>query len=260
MCPRLIRQDAVGLLHHPERHRHIDEVAVLERRALAVVDAVIELRSRLYIDDQRRTPLDDGDESAAAVQVLSDVVRAGAGAEDIDGPALPFRAAGELARMDDRAAKAIQGRDLGNVRSPAHAGRHDDVPGMQRAMDAVGHIHVEFGRPALLGGVPRRALEARAGPEVDLHGLDIGFEPVRDLVLGDVFGPSLGEGQVGKVIGVLLVVKLQPVIALAPIVADPCHAIDNQRLDAQRLKSRRRRDAGMAAAHDEHRRIAIGIA
>ena len=248
------------LLHDPERHRGIDQVTILERRALAIVDAVIELGTRLDIDDEGRATLHDGDAGAVAVQVLRDVVRAGAGAEDIDVAAFPLRAAGEFARMDNRAFETIQGRNVGDVRRPAHAGGHHDVPGMQRPMNAVGHVHVEFGGPALLGDIPRSALEARAGPEVDLHGLDIGLEPVRDLVLGNVLRPGLREGQVREVVGMLLIVQLQPVIALAPVVADPGHAIDDQRLDTERLQPRRSRDAGMAATHDQHRGIAIGIA
>ena len=61
-------------------------------------------------------------------------------------------------------------------------------------------------------------------------------------------------------IAVLLVVKLQPMVALAPVVADPLHAIDHQGLDAQPLQSRRGRDAGMTAADDEDLRLAAVIA
>ena len=61
-------------------------------------------------------------------------------------------------------------------------------------------------------------------------------------------------------VGVLLVVKLQPVIALSPVVADPRHAVDDQRFDPQRLEAGRRGDAGMPTAHDQHGWVSIGIA
>src|SRR4029077_3686230 len=50
------------------------------------------------------------------------------------------------------------------------------------------------------------------------------------------------------------------VIALAPIVADALFAIDDQRVDVQLLQPRGDAQAGLAAADDEDRGVAVGIA
>src|SRR5438270_5964040 len=54
-------------------------------------------------------------------------------------------------------------------------------------------------------------------------------------------------------------VEREGVIAPAPVVADARPAIDNQRIDAERLEARADRQAGLAATDNEHLRVAIGI-
>ncbi len=56
-----------------------------------------------------------------------------------------------------------------------------------------------------------------------------------------------------------LVVQGQRVIPLAPIVADPRLAIDDQRVDVQLLQPRRDRKPGLAAADHQHGGVAITV-
>src|SRR3984893_11696208 len=83
---------------------------------------------------------------------------------------------------------------------------------------------------------PRRfivfgALKTGSGPEVDLHALDIGFEPIRDLVLGDVVRPGRREGHVAEVVDGSLVVQFETAVAKAPIVADALLPVDDQGIE-----------------------------
>jgi hypothetical protein len=113
--------------------------------------------------------------------------------------------------------------------------------------------------PASLRIVIAAADEFRAGPEVQLHGVDIGFEPVGELVLRDVGRPVRRERHVGQVIDLDLVVQGQRVIALAPIVADPRLAVDDQRVDLELLQPRGDRQPGLSAADHQHIGVAVGI-
>ena len=83
---------------------------------------------------------------------------------------------------------------------------------------AVGAAQRHVQRPSLL--VVAAALELGAGPEIQLHALDIGLEPVGELVLRDVGRPGRRKRHVGQVIDLHLVVQRQRVVALAPVVAD----------------------------------------
>ena len=74
-------------LHHRQRHAGIEDVADVDRRAVAEIGAVVELRAGLDIDDQGRAALHHGDVGARCLQVLADVMRAGAGAEHDHRPA-----------------------------------------------------------------------------------------------------------------------------------------------------------------------------
>ena len=60
-------------------------------------------------------------------------------------------------------------------------------------------------------------------------------------------------------IDVHLVVERQGVVAPAPVVADARPAIDDERVDAERLQARGDRKAGLPAADDEHLGISIGV-
>ena len=56
-----------------------------------------------------------------------------------------------------------------------------------------------------------------------------------------------------------LVVQRERMIALAPVVADARLAIDDERVDVERLQSRGDGEAGLAAADDENFGIAVGV-
>jgi hypothetical protein len=114
-------------------------------------------------------------------------------------------------------------------------------------------------RPAGFGLVVGAALERCARPEVQLHALDIGIEPVGEFVLRDIDRPVRRERHVGQVIDLHLIMQRQRVVALAPVVADPGLPIDDQRIDPQLLQPRRDRKPGLAAADHQHIGIAIGI-
>jgi hypothetical protein len=94
--------------------------------------------------------------------------------------------------------------------------------------------------------------EFMAGPEVQLHRLDIGFEPIGELVLRDVDGKRWRERQMGQVVDVHFIVQRQRMIARAPVVADAFVPIDDQRVDAKLMKARRNRKSGLPATDDEH--------
>ena len=106
---------------------------------------------------------------------------------------------------------------------------------MHGARAAVGAA--QHHRPASFGLVVAAALEFGAGPEVQLHGFDIGLEPVGELVLGDIDRPVRRERHVGQVVDLHLIVQRQRMIALAPVVADARLAVDDQRIDLQLLSA-----------------------
>ena len=56
-----------------------------------------------------------------------------------------------------------------------------------------------------------------------------------------------------------LVMQRQCMVALTPVVADARQAVDNERLDAKLTETGRNREPGLAATHDQHRGIAVGI-
>ena len=243
-------------LRQLKRHRHIDQVAIFERGAGAEIDAVIPLRRGFDVDHQGRAALHHRDPRPAAVQVLRDIVGAGAGAEHQHVALAPLSAIAELARMQHRSAKARERWNLRQIRRAADAGGQDDVARSHLAQAAVGQSHAC--RPAMRLRIEARAFERGAGPEIDFHRLDIGLQPVGELVLGQVERPAGGERNVGQVVTVHLVVQLQAVIAQPPVVADPFLAVDHQGIDAQLHQACGGGDAGMTAADDQHRRVAIG--
>ena len=101
--------------------------------------------------------------------------------------------------------------------------------------------------------------ELGAGPEIDLHRAGVILEPVREHVLGNVLRPRRRKGHVGQVIDVDLVVQRQRMIALAPVVADPLPAIDDQRVDVELAEPGRDRKARLAAADHEDGGVAVGV-
>src|SRR6266568_3811999 len=48
-------------------------------------------------------------------------------------------------------------------------------------------------------------------------------------------------------------------IPRAPVVADACVAVDDQRVDAKLLQARGNRETGLSAADNEHGGIAVGV-
>ena len=54
-----------------------------------------------------------------------------------------------------------------------------------------------------------------------------------------------------------LVVQFEAMVAQPPIIADPRHAIHDERFDIERTKPGRSGDAGMPATHNQHCRIAV---
>src|SRR6185295_3473189 len=79
--PRLFGEEDVALSCQWERDGGRDQVAVLQRRSFAV-QRVWQLRARLDIDDHGGAALNEGDLCPARVQVLCNVMAAGAGADD----------------------------------------------------------------------------------------------------------------------------------------------------------------------------------
>ena len=191
------------------------------------------------------------------MQVLRDVVAAVAGADDERALARPCGSVVVLARMQHLAAESAQRRDLRQVGNAAHAGRHHQMPRMHFALLALRRAH--DGRPPFGGYVVRAAFELAARPVVELHRLDVGLEPVGELVLGDVDGPVRRERHVGQVIHVHLVMQGERVVAPPPVVADARPAIDDEGIDAELAKPGGDRQTRLAATDDEHVRVAAAV-
>ena len=85
--------------------------------------------------------------------------------------------------------------------------------------------------------------QLRPRPEVQLETLDVGFEPVGQLVLGNEDRPGRRKRHQRQVIDVHFVVQGERVVAQAPVVADALVAVDDQRVDAESVEPRRDRRA-----------------
>ena len=252
---RLLGQHDVAAPRQGQRHRGCDQIVILERAL--VVDGVGELRRRLDIGDERRRALHQRHVSAARMQILCDVVAAIAGADD-EGPfALPALAVVIPAGMKHCPGKIRQARNLRHIRDAGNPGRHHHMARMHRPRGAVGSPQRHL--PATFGRVIDTALEFGAGPEVELHGVDIGFEPVGELVFRDIDRPVRRERHIGQVIDLHLIMQRQRVVALAPVVADTGFAIDDQRIDPELLQSCGDRKACLAATDHQHIGLAVGI-
>ena len=242
--------------HQGHRHRKRDQVGVFERAA-AIVENIRQLGAGLDADDIGGAALDHGDRGAAGGKILRHVVTAVAGADDDGGFAPPVFAIRVATGMDDLAGERIQARQIRHVRNAADARRHDDVFWRERA-------NATF-RVAQNGGPsPPVVIEARLdqfgpGPEIQLHRLDVMFEPVGEFVFRNVDRPVRRERHVRQMIDMHLIVQRQGMIALAPVVADAGVPVDDQRVDAKLGQARRNREASLTAAHDQNRRIAVGI-
>src|ERR1700744_1318028 len=116
------------------------------------------------------------------MQVLRDVVTAVAGTDYERGLAAPCLAIMILTGMQYPAGEILQRRDVRHICDAANAGCYHDMPWMHRAPAAVGSA--QHHSPSSFRLMVGAAFEFCTGPVVQLHGVDIGFEPVGELVLG----------------------------------------------------------------------------
>ena len=128
---------------------------------------------------------------------------------------------------------------------------------MQGARGAVGPAQRDL--PPAFVFVVSAAREFGRGPVVQLHRLDIGLEPVGELVLRDIGRPVRRKRHVGQVVDLHLVVQGQRVIAVAPVVTDALSAVHDQRIDLQLPQACGDRKPGLPAADDEYDRIPLDI-
>ena len=149
---------------------------------------------------------------------------------------LPGLAIVVLARVQDRSGEIAQCRNIWKIRNTADAGGQNHVPRVYLARRAVGVTKRD--RPLLHFVVVATALEFGRRPVVELHAFGVGFKPAGNFVFGNVGRPGRRETHIGKVIDVHLIMQNEGVIALAPVVADPRFAIDDQRIDAQLSEAR----------------------
>ena len=245
----------MGFPRQRHRHRRRDQVVIFKRAF--VVAGIGELRRWFDIGDQGRAALHQRDLGAARIQVLRDIVTTVAGTDHDCLLALPALAVVIAAGMHQRTGEVFQAGNFRHVRNAADAGRHDHMARTHGAFRAVGRP--QHHRPAAFSFVVAAADELGAGPEIQLQALDISLEPVGKLVLRNIDRPIRRERHIGHVIDLHLVVQRQGMIALAPVVADALLAVDDQRIDPQRLQPGRDRQPGMAAADHQHVRIAAGI-
>ena len=229
------------------------QVAILERQALGV-DRV-HLLGLADRHDIGRAALHHSDMGPAGAEILCHVVAAVAGADHDRLASLPGRAVRIGTGMHHRAGEGVETRQRRLDRNGAHAGGEDDMARMQHALRPVATLQRH--RPALRALVVVARGELRVGPVVEIEILDIGLEPVRQLVLGNEHRESRRERHQRQVIDVHLVVQGERVIAPPPVVADPLVAIDDQSIHAQRPQARGGGKARLPAANDEHDGITV---
>ena len=193
-------------------------------------------------DDVGRAALHDGDVDAAGAEILRHVVAAVAGAEDHApcGPSSRRR----WCSAPECITSPLKASRPGSVRpdrDAADAGGEDDVPRLHRALAAV--AAPQRHRPAALALSSQRP-PASSVPvqKLSSSALDIGLEPVGELVLGDEHRPGRRERHQRQVVDVHLVVQRERMVAQPPVVADALVAVDDQRVDAEMVEPRRDAD------------------
>ena len=129
-------------------------------------------------------------------------------------------------------------------------GLHDALAAVRQAQP-----HAPDARRLVEGG----AAEFRLVPDVAFHRPGIGLEPAGDHVLRQVLRPVRRPRQIGHVVQVDLVVQRQRVVPLPPDVPDPLAHVDEEGVDAEQPQPRRDGEARLSRAHDQHRRIAVGV-
>ena len=216
-------------------------------RLLGVERAEPDLHQRVRAHDVRRGALDHRDVGAHLPQRRADVVGGVVGA-DHDAPLARVRVgAGVLGRVVLVALEVVHAGDVGHVRLAGHAGRHHELLRPQRDRLAVA---LDVQRPLAGVGVVRGALGLGAGPVVELHHPRVHLQPVADLVLGREHRPVLRELDVRQVVVPDRVVQAQRLVAVAPAVAGPLAALDDDRRHAELAQARAERDPALAAADD----------
>ena len=190
-----------------------------------------------------------------AVEVLRHVVGAAAGAQDKRALARPAGAAVEALGVHDRALEVVKPRDIRPHRVAADAIGADDVARPHDALGAVAAL--QRGHPVAGRFIPFGIGEFGIGPAVDLHRVGIELEPVPQHVLGDVGRPGRRERHVGQVVDVDGVVQRQGMVAPPPAVADARPLLHHQRVHPQLVQPGRHGQAGLRAAHHDHRGVVI---
>ena len=140
------------------------------------------------------------------MQILREVMSAGASADDQHRLSLYVELVGRAAGMQNRAGELIRPLKTGNVRKTADTGCQNDMTRSHRS-------HATIGRPQAHGPMPVRAVVFSAQkrgfcPNVELHSLGIERQPVGKFVLRNEDRPSVGERQIGKMIYAYFVVQL----------------------------------------------------
>ena len=139
-----------------------------------------------------------------------------------------------------------------HARLARHPGGQHQMRRLQRQPLAVA-VHLDG--PALGVLVERRRQARRLRPVRHLHHPGVELQPVADLVLGREHRPVLRERQVRQVVVPDRVVQAQRLVALAPLVARPLVAVDDDGGHPELAQPRAERDAALSAADDQRVRL-----
>ena len=152
------------------------------------------------------------------------------------------------------ALEALSSREVRNLREARHAGRDHELLRLQRHLFAV---TLDDDGPLALALVEGSALARGRGPVIELHDPGVGFEPVAHLVLGRVDRPVIGKRQVRQVVVPDRIVQAERLVAIAPCVARPSIAVDDQGGHTEPLQARAERDTALPAADHQHVGLAV---
>ncbi|MCO5546654.1 hypothetical protein L7F22_000088 [Adiantum nelumboides] len=258
--PVVVRVDLAGLVvgrllegvHDPVRQRredHVGGVGVDARldRALGVEVPEAVLHQRVGLDDVGGGALHHGDVGAVLPQRPADVERGVVRPDHHDLLAPVGVRAGVLRRVLHLAPELLRAREGGDVRLAGDAERDHQLARAQGDLLArlVDDDAPPAGRLVELG-----AARGGGAPVVQLHDPRVELQPVADLVLRREHRPVVRELQVRQVVVPDRVVQGEALVALAPRVAGPLVALDDDRLDAELAQPGAERDAALAAADD----------
>src|SRR5207249_2354501 len=140
-----------------------DQVAIIQRHALVVIDRVVDAR-RLQAQHGNRPTLDHFDLRAMAVKVLRNVVSAVPDAQYEYFFVTPRCATAESVRMHDLTLEILQARCIGQLGLADNpVGKHQ-VPGAEDTFSAVGAAHPRAPLALLLVVAPTQ--ESRSRPHI----------------------------------------------------------------------------------------------